>query len=179
MSETSSISFFLAGTMQGASRDISVCSQDYRSAIKAIIRRHVPNNLIHCPYEILLGQFANKIELVKQEFCSLREHPTLAPDIHPDLVRQYIQEFRRLTRLASETDVLIAYLPGCEPSMGTAMEMWSAFAGRKTIITISTMTQNLAILATSDLVISSLDELPALLTGSWLTQQLAKRKATL
>ena len=62
--------------------------------------------------------------------------------------------------------------------MGTAMEMWSAFAGGKTVITLSTMTQNLAILATSDIIIPSLNELPELLTGSWFAQQRAKRKVT-
>lgn len=179
MSKASSITFFIAGTMQGASSNMTVRNQDYRSAIKDIIRQHVPNNVIHCPYEILLGQFGNKIELVKQEFCSLNEHSILVPDSSPDLVRLYIQEFRRLTRLASVTDVLIAYLPGCEPSMGTAMEMWTAFEGGKTVVTISTMTHNLGILATSEIIIPSLDQLSVLLSGSWLKQQLAKRKRTL
>lgn len=174
MSEAPTISFFLAGTMQGASDDINVRNQDYRSAIKDIIRAHVPNNVVHCPYEILLGRFGNEIELVKREFHSLRQCSVLGRDTYPDVVRQYVHEFHRLTRLASESDVLIAYLPGCEPSMGTAMEMWSAFAGGKTVITISTMTQNLAILATSDIVIPSLGELPALLARNWLVQQLAK-----
>ena len=74
-----------------------------------------------------------------------------------------VQTFHHLTDLAGQCDVCIAYLPDHEASMGTAMEMYSAWRNRREIITVTDMVQNLAILSCSTHIIRSLDDLGPLL----------------
>ncbi|GGU09263.1 hypothetical protein [Streptomyces violascens] len=52
----------------------------------------------------------------------------------------------------------MAWLPGHEPSMGTAAEMLSAYRAGRTVVSITAMCQNLAVLACPTV---TLPDLPA------------------
>jgi hypothetical protein len=78
------------------------------------------------------------------------------------------------TALAAETDILIAYLP--KASMGTAVEMWTAFHARKHIIVVTPLVHNWVINTTADQVLPDLDSLLALIQNGRFAQLLEKLK---
>ena len=123
---------FIAGAMQGVRTDHLIDSQDYRSLITAALLRHLPDVRITDP-------FAHHPESVSYT----RE--------------QAQQTFRHYTAAAAQADVLIAYLP-CV-SMGTAMEMWSAYCAGRYIIAVTPFVHHWAILATANEILPDLDTL--------------------
>lgn len=63
--------------------------------------------------------------------------------------------FRRYVDVAGQVDLLIAYLP--EASMGSAMEMWSAYTAGVPILAVSPLRSNWALAATASLILDDLD----------------------
>jgi hypothetical protein len=62
-----------------------------------------------------------------------------------------------MTKVASQADLLIAYLP--IPSMGTAMEMWEAFQAGTYIIAVSPLIHHWALRFTANEILPDLDSL--------------------
>jgi len=106
---------FIAGIMQGSRNDRGIEAQDYRSEIAQIVRQYVPDADVLDPFEL-----------------------------YPDSVNYGPEQARRtflnLVELAGQADVLIAYVPSA--SMGTAVEMWSAYQGSVRVYTISPLADN-------------------------------------
>jgi hypothetical protein len=137
---------FIAGAMQGVRTDHLIDSQDYRSLITEALQKHVPEVKITDP-------FAHHPESV-----------TYTQD-------QARQTFRHYTAAAADVDVLIAYLP-CM-SMGTAMEMWSAFCAGRYIIAVTPFVHHWAILATANEILPDLDALMSYIESGRLGKVLA------
>jgi hypothetical protein len=123
---------FLAGVMQGARTDHLIDDQDYRLRIALALREHVAGVEIVDPW--LLNP-----ESVFYETDRARD------------------TFLEMTAAAAEADVLIAYLPTA--SMGTAMEMWSAFRAGRHIIAVTPMRHHWAIRFTANEIYPDLDSL--------------------
>jgi hypothetical protein len=123
---------FLAGIMQGSRQDHLIASQDYRRLITQAIRRHVPGATITDPWAM---------------------HPD-SINYDPDTAREV---FHTLTAAAAEVDVLIAFLP--QASMGTAMEMWTAYQAHKHIIAVTPLVHQWAIRFTANEILPDLEAL--------------------
>jgi hypothetical protein len=98
---------------------------------------------------------------------------TLARTEYSPGIRDLTEMFVRLVRLAGESDVLVSCLPGREPSMGTAVEMWSAFSRGRTVISITRMVQNLAVLGASHIIVPDIRSFSGILSSEWLKKRLA------
>ncbi|PVC99840.1 hypothetical protein SAMN02745831_05801 [Streptomyces sp. PgraA7] len=149
-------SFFLAGTMQGARTGSHLIDQSYRSALASCIREQHPAAVIHDPGALMADWEAGHPADVRASHASLVDLPAVhRAELPPELV-DLTDMFHRLTLLAARSDVCVAWLPGHEPSMGTAAEMLSAFRAGRTVVSITAMRQNLAVLACSTVILPDL-----------------------
>jgi len=123
---------FIAGIMQGSREDHLIVDQDYRTLITKTLAENIKGVSIVDPWIL-----------------------------EPDSVNYDREKARRTfltnTKLAAKADVLIAYLP--QASMGTAIEMWTAFEARVPIISVSSLKHNWVIGVTSDLTLPDLESL--------------------
>jgi hypothetical protein len=125
---------FIAGVMQGTRTDHLIDDQDYRQRIAAALAASVPGVAITDPW-------------------------ALNPDSVNYEAEQARHTFLTMTAAAAEADVLIAYLP--KPSMGTAMEMWSAFQAGRYIIAVTPLLHHWAIRFTANEIFPDLESLLA------------------
>jgi hypothetical protein len=106
---------FISGIMQGSRIDGKIDSQGYRHEIARMLQRHVP-----------------EVDVLD------------AFELHPDSVtygpEQAKQTLLELFALAGQADVLVAYVPSA--SMGTAIEMWSAYQSSVPVYTICPLADN-------------------------------------
>jgi hypothetical protein len=161
-----STTYFLAGTMQGTRQGADVVDQGYRDALRGVIHGHDPDAVIHDPLLLMLSWFGDREQLVRQAHSALADTSVVRrADLDP-AVLELIDAFHRLTQLAADSDVCVAWLPGHEPSMGTAAEMQRAHLAGRTVVAITEMRQNLAVLACSTVI---LPDLPAFAT--WLATE--------
>src|SRR5438045_4102141 len=135
-------SFFIAGAIQGSRPGTTGTDQSYRAALRQLILSRYPDSAIHCGLELLRERFAGKLDQALAAYAQETVTEVLDADGYGPLVAEIRAAFVEITRLAAQADVLVAYLPDHEASMGTAMEMWSAYAHDRIIITISSMRQN-------------------------------------
>lgn len=138
---------FIAGIMQGSRSDHLIGDQDYRARITAALEKRWPGVRISDPYAL---------------------HPS-SVDYGMDQVRS---TFESMTSLAGEADVVIAYLPTA--SMGTAIEMWTAYKANKYIIAVTELKHNWVVKVTADEVVPDLDALLELLESGRLAGVLGR-----
>lgn len=140
---------FIAGLMQGSREDHLIDAQDYRGRITQALQDHVPGVRVTDPY-----------------------------GLHPDSVNYGSEKVRdtfvSMTDLAGEADVLIAYLP--QASMGTAIEMWTAFNANKYIIVVTPLIHNWVVRVTADEILPDLDTLLAQIENGRLVRLLERRR---
>ena len=127
---------FIAGIMQGSRVDHLIDAQDYRQRIADTLKVNYPGVKISDPFSL---------------------HPE-SVDYEMDQVRE---TFVSLTSLAGQADVVIAYLPTA--SMGTAIEMWTAYNANKYIIAVTELKHNWVVKITADEIVPDLDSLLQLL----------------
>jgi len=136
--------------MQGSRQDKGIHAQSYRTYLRDLIRRHVPEAEVICPWEL-----------------------------NPESVNYSDEQARRcffdMAQQAAECDVLVAYVP--EASMGSAVEMWRAFEAGKTVLTISPMSENWVIRFLSHRVFATLEDFACFVADGGLTA-LDKQAAT-
>jgi hypothetical protein len=123
---------FIAGVMQGVRTDHLIDDQDYRLRIAATLQESVPGVEIVDPWLLNPNSVYYETERARETFLAM-------------------------TDAAAEADVLIAYLP--RPSMGTAMEMWSAFRAGRHIIAVTPMRHHWAIRFTANQIYPDLESL--------------------
>ncbi len=123
---------FIAGVMQANRHDPSMESQDYRLLLSEALRRHIPNVQLIDPW----AENPNSLEYTEE---------------------QARHTFVTMTNMASEADLLIAYLP--LPSMGTAMEMWQAYQANTYIIAVTPFVHHWAIRFTANEILPDLESL--------------------
>jgi len=168
--------FFIAGTIQGSLQGVRTISQEYRSSLRALIIKQYPNVGLYCPEEILRNRLGLQEREIRESFVALSSAEVIRADAYNHPIRAVAQVFQELVRMAGEADVLVAYLPDHQASMGTAMEMWSAFENRKIVVTISNMRQNLAVVSTSTIIVPDIAAFERLLTNRWLDQEFEARQ---
>jgi nucleoside 2-deoxyribosyltransferase len=132
---------FLSGIIQGSRQGKNIHTQNYRDALKAVLRRHAPEAEIVCPI-----------------------------DLHPNSVdydeAQARETFNDMVRLATEADVVVAYLP--EASMGTAVEIWEAHRRGVPVLTISPLAENWVVKLASARVFPTSEDFEAFLAAGGL-----------
>jgi hypothetical protein len=106
---------FIAGIIQGSCLGKDICEQDYRERLTTLLRSALPGWNVFCPVEEYPDSVDYDLEKAQQTFFDLMNR-------------------------AGRADVVIAYLP--QASLGTAIELWQAHQAKKTIFTISPMTEN-------------------------------------
>jgi molybdopterin converting factor small subunit len=136
---------FIAGIMQGSRSDHLIGAQDYRQRITDALETYYPEVIVSDPYAL---------------------HPE-SVNYEMDRVRE---TFESLTTLAGQADVVIAYLPMA--SMGTAIEMWTAYNANKYIIAVTELKHNWVVKVTADQVVPDLDGLLDLLASGQLASVL-------
>lgn len=139
---------FIAGVMQGSRLDDRIDGQDYRLRIVEALEAHFPHTKVTDPWAL-----------------------------HPDSVGYDLERMRTTffanTSLAGEADLLIAYLP--HASMGTAIEMWTAYHNNAYIVAVTPMTHNWVVRITADEVLPDLDTLLAHIESGRLAENIAVR----
>jgi len=121
---------FLAGIIQGSKAAAEIHDQDWRTPIKRVLSRHLPDAIVYCHYS---------------------EHPNSITYDLPTLRATLCEGIRR----AAQSDLLIAYVPGA--SMGTAIEMHAAYQAGAAVLTISPLAANWVIRAYSDSILPDLE----------------------
>ena len=132
---------FLSGIIQGSRQGKDIHTQSYRDVVKAVLRQHAPEADLVCPM-----------------------------DLHPNSVDydevQARTTFEDMVRLATEADIVVAYLP--EASMGTAVEIWQAHERGVPVLTISPLAENWVVKLASRHVFVSVEAFEAWLAGGGL-----------
>ncbi|MFI0450307.1 hypothetical protein [Actinomadura sp. 6N118] len=156
-------SFFLAGVMQGARSGAAYADQGYRGALRTEIARYRPDAVVHDPFDLMRDWIGAQEQLIRREHAELADRPIVQRDKAGPGLTALIDTFHRLARTAAASDVCVAWLPEHEPSMGTAVEMHSACLADRTVVAITQMRQNLAVLACTSVILPDLEAF-----GDWL-----------
>ncbi|NLF63076.1 MAG: hypothetical protein GX579_00600 [Chloroflexi bacterium] len=139
---------FIAGVMQGSRLDPEIDSQDYRVAIVEALKAHFPHTRVTDPWAMYPDSVGYDLERLQTTFIAN-------------------------TSLAAEADLLIAYLP--HASMGTAIEMWTAYHNNAYIVAVTPMTHNWVVRITADEVLPDLESLLAHIASGKLAENIAAR----
>ncbi|GHF67487.1 hypothetical protein PV376_14955 [Streptomyces sp. NRRL_ISP-5395] len=166
-------SYFLAGVMQGARGGAVLADQGYREQLRRTILEHRPDAVVHEPGRLMREWIGAHEQAILTGHAALADTPEIHRDALDPAVSLLTATFHRLTELAAESDVCVAWLPDHEPSMGTAAEMLSAHRGGSTVVAVTEMRQNLAVLACSDVILPDLAAFER-----WLTSQGAPHDGT-
>jgi hypothetical protein len=139
---------FIAGVMQGSRQDDLIDSQHYRLRIIEALEAHFPHTRVTDPWAL-----------------------------HPESVSYGLEETRATffsnTALAGEADLLIAYLP--HASMGTAIEMWTAYHNEAYIVAVTPMAHNWVVRITANEIFDDLESLLAHIESGRLAENIAAR----
>lgn len=135
---------FIAGVMQGSRLDDQIHEQDYRLRITEAIRDHIPEAHISDPWALDPGSVDYDAQRARETFV-------------------------KNTALAGEADVVIAYLP--HASMGTAIELWTAYQRRAYVVAVTPMQHNWVVQITADEVLPDLESLLGYIESGRLTEQ--------
>jgi hypothetical protein len=132
---------FIAGVMQGSRSDDKVNKQSYRQVITRILRENLEDVEIVDPWALHPGSEAYGTERARETFMAM-------------------------IVLASQVDVLVAYVP--EASMGTAVEMWEAHHAGVRVLTISPMAENWVVKLLSSQIFPSVEAFGSFVTNGGL-----------
>lgn len=124
---------FIAGIMQGSRNDKKIFTQNYRTRIIEMIRQ----------------KYGQNIEFIDPDETD--------PDRLSYNTAQAKEMFIKYCHIAGTVDLLISYIP--KASMGSAIEMWSAYSNNIPIITISPLEHNWVVKSLSNEIFSSIAEL--------------------
>jgi hypothetical protein len=140
---------FIAGVMQGSRLDDQIDSQNYRLRIVEALEAYFPHTKVTDPW-----------------------------GLHPESIGYDLERLRTTffanTSLAGEADLLIAYLP--HASMGTAIEMWTAYQNSAYIVAVTPMTHNWVVRITADEVLPDLESLLAHIESGRLAENFSARR---
>lgn len=159
----SATSFFIAGTMQGSRTGADMTDQGYRAKLRSMIRTARPGAEIRDPGELMATWLGPEAAEIRTAHAELMKSGLV---LHDELVAPLIRltdVFDRLVLLSGASDVCVAWLPDREASMGTAAEMWAAHVNGRCVVAVTEMRQNLAVLACSDIIVATIEELAGLL----------------
>jgi hypothetical protein len=173
-----SLSFYLAGTMQGSNPGIATVDQGYRIRLEQIIVDAYPAARVLCPYRILTERLGPHRAEIAQPYVALQTEQKIQAAGYEPGVRQVAEAFHDLVHMAENADVVVAYLPDHQASMGTAIEMWAAHIQGKLVVAITSMTQNLAVISTASVIVPTMESFAELLQSEDLESRKAKKGPT-
>lgn len=146
---TDKIRIFLAGIIQGSDAGKGVHPQAYRTRMRELLRKYVPEADIYDPVEHYPGSVDFPDEYARRVFFGLMKK-------------------------AADTDVLLAFLP--EASLGTAIELWVARKAGVFVAVISPMKYNWAVRFLPDVLLEDMDTFEVYLAAGRLKEDLAAKK---
>ncbi|GHB80266.1 hypothetical protein GCM10010306_088030 [Streptomyces umbrinus] len=149
-------SFFLAGVMQGSRRDIDAADQSYRLLLRRMIERLHPSAVVYDPHELVLQRYGDRVTEIRGALADATDAPVIVRERLDPEVLELLDVFHEMAQLASASDICVVWLPGHEPSMGTAAEMYGAFQAGRTVVTITEMRYNVAVLSCSTVILPDL-----------------------
>jgi hypothetical protein len=156
---------FIAGTIQGSNSDLRIDDQGYREQIATLVRSRFPEAECFDPSLEVTRQLADPTTLsVIGKLIGDAPRVLDLGSLPPELTALR-EKFNEMTREAAKCDLCIAFLPGRTLSMGTAMEMQSAFSAGVPIATVTSLVDNLAVMSVSSWVVHDLEALAELLDG--------------
>lgn len=161
-------SFFIAGIMQGSKTDSSMADQSYRKEIAEIIHKHYPDARIFDPLLEQMNRFGTRQQSMLESAAQLDQLEFLYPEQVDANLQELSQSFHDICNEAAKCDVIVAFFPKEEVSMGTAVEMYSGWLQGKKVITISKLRQNLTLLACSNVIIPDIASLDVLFSQGFL-----------
>jgi hypothetical protein len=139
---------FIAGVMQGSRLDDQIDSQNYRLRIIEALEAYFPHTKVTDPWALYPDSVGYDLERLRATFFAN-------------------------TSLAGEADLLIAYLP--HASMGTAIEMWTAYQNHAYIVAVTPMAHNWVVRITADEVVPDLNSLLVHIESGKLAENIAAR----
>lgn len=157
--------------MQGSRPGADELDQGYREAQRAAILEVYPDARIYCPRELMVEWLLDRADELRAAHGALADTPHVERTDHDPGVQILVRTFWALCRLAGDVNVLVAYLPNHEASMGTAVEMHSAHLRGRPVVAITEMRQNLAILSLASVITPDMDGFRALLASGWLERE--------
>jgi hypothetical protein len=138
---------FIGGIMQGSIQEMAIHGQNYRARIADLVRERYPGVEIVDPFEL-----------------------------HPNSVtydrQTAIETFLAMLDEAAGADVLIAYLP--QASLGTAAEIWRAYAAGVPVYVLSPMVHNWMLWATATRILDDWEAFEAFIAEGGLAPHLAR-----
>lgn len=134
---------FIAGIMQGSRQDNGLDSQSYRARIIQTLTAYLPEVEVTDPWTLHPDSVAYGDQLARQTFLEM-------------------------TDLAGQADLVIAYLP--QASMGTAIEMWTAYHAGKPVIAVTPLAHNWVVKLCARHVLPDLDSLLAYIESGSLSR---------
>lgn len=157
---------FLAGTIQGANRGITVEDQTYRRNVSQIVNDVFPGCECFDPSKPVKAAISDPF--VAGTILQMVQNPPDSIDTRqlPPSIASLREAFHEMTRVAGKSDLCIAYIPGRTPSMGTAMEMYAAYIAGVPVVAVTEMIENLSIISTATWVMRDLNQL-----REWLVEQ--------
>ncbi|RZU54513.1 hypothetical protein EV385_6464 [Krasilnikovia cinnamomea] len=158
-------SFFLAGLMQGSRDGNDTADQSYRGDLRDLILAHRPQATIFDPGELMAQWLSADADELRRSHGELATASVLTRTRLAPPVNRLITTFHDLVGLAATADVCVAWLPGHEASMGTAVEMYAAHQAGRHVVAITEMRQNLAVLATATHIVPTLAAFAELLAS--------------
>lgn len=144
--------------MQGARHGAELADQNYREVLRGMIQDRYPDAIVRDPAALMWIDTVHPRVEIRSAHAALANSPIVRRTALAAPVCELIDVFHRLTDLAGQSDVCVAWLPENEPSMGTAAEMLSAYRAGREVVAITPMRQNLAILACATLIVPTLQE---------------------
>ncbi len=156
-------SFFLAGVMQGSRPGKHLADQSYRRRIGELISALHPHAEIRDPGVLMAAWLGAREAELRAAHGRLATVDVVDCTALDPAVGDLTEVFIRLVGLAAASDICVAWLPDQEASMGTAVEMWAAHQAGRTVVTISPMRQNLAVLSCSSIIVPDIEQFAALL----------------
>jgi hypothetical protein len=136
---------FICGIIQGSLSELAVHGQSYRTVLKDLVEKHMPEAEVYCPVSL---------------------HPeSLSYDDE-----KAFEVLEESIEAARKSDLIVAYLP--EASMGSAIEMWEAKRAGAKIVTITPLKPNWVVRYASDIVVETIEEFAGLLETRTLQQWL-------
>ena len=143
------MNIFLAGIIQGSKVAAEIHSQDWRTGVRELLGRHLPDAQVYCHYS---------------------EHPNSITYDLPDIRRTFDAGLRR----ARDCDVLVAFLPSA--SMGTAIEIYEAARGGAAVLLITPMAANWVVRYYGDRIFPDLAAFERFLAGGELADLVAEKR---
>lgn len=152
-------SVFIAGTMQGSRKGSDQIVQDYRSEIERLVKETYSQAVINCPLKIMAAKLWADEAGIRASHQALGKVACIETESFDQHLKKLTGTFHELVDISASSDICIAFLPNHEASMGTAAEMFAAYRAGKIVITITEMTQNLAVMSCSSFIIPTLSHL--------------------